>query len=95
MPNDAALLRNSNPIPAGPGENVDPCIFRGNLKNESSVTVALSGCPFSDTFQVCDNIGWKFTFEVKKVAGYRSASIKNAVREFQLYVASASDLEAN
>ena len=52
VPDDAALLMSSNPIPAAPGENVDPCIYKGQLKNESSVTVALSGCPFSDNFEV-------------------------------------------
>ena len=54
VPDDAALLARHNPILSSePGEDVDNCIFRGWLKNESSVSVALSGgCPFSDTFEV-------------------------------------------
>ena len=54
VPDDAALLARYNPILSSePGEDVDNCIFRGWLKNESSVSVALSGgCPFSDTFEV-------------------------------------------
>ena len=54
-PDDAALLERHNPIPwSAHGEKVDDCIFRGWLKNEWRVTVALSGgCPFSDTFEVC------------------------------------------
>ena len=54
VPDDDALLARYNPILSSePGEDVDNCIFRGWLKNESSVSVALSGgCPFSDTFEV-------------------------------------------
>ena len=62
VPDDAALLARNNPIPSSePGEQVDNCIFRGWLKNESSVSVALSGgCPFSDSFEVGLNLVWFF-----------------------------------
>ena len=54
MPDDAALFERHNPIPCSEqNETVDNCIFRGWLKNESYVSVAMSGgCPYSDSFEV-------------------------------------------
>ena len=60
MTDDVALLERYNPIPSASGENVDPCIFGGWLKNEPRVRVAVSGgCPYSDTFEVCCGLNKK------------------------------------
>jgi hypothetical protein len=53
---DVALLKRVNPIPVVSGEteaDVDPCIFIGNLRDESDVTVTLTGgCPNENNFEV-------------------------------------------
>ena len=52
---DFADLKKYNPIPVGPNERaeaVDPCIFNGFLREESNVYITLTGCPFTNTFQV-------------------------------------------
>ena len=55
-PDDVAILKQINPIPRQPkerAENIDKCIFSGNLRMESNVFVTLTGgCPFDDHFEV-------------------------------------------
>ena len=55
-PDDIALLKRYNPIPMQPGEreeDVDKCIFTGNLLYEHNVVVTLTGgCPFELSFDV-------------------------------------------
>ena len=52
---DVAMLKNYNPIPAGPNERaedlMDLCIFNGYLKEENDVYIVLAGCPFTNNFQ--------------------------------------------
>ena len=56
-PNDAAILKQLNPIPRQPTESedkIDLCIFGGFLRDESAVYVVLTrGCPFENSFEVC------------------------------------------
>jgi hypothetical protein len=53
---DVALLKRVNPIPVVSGEaeaDVDPCIFIGNLRDESDVTVTVTGgCPNENNVEV-------------------------------------------
>ena len=52
---DVAILMRFNPIPLAPherSEDLDSCIFHGYLEKEKNVYVTVTGCPFSDTFQV-------------------------------------------
>ena len=55
-PGDIAILESYNPIPKQANEreeDIDHCIFKGKLVNESSVHVSLTGgCPFEDSFEV-------------------------------------------
>lgn len=63
VPDDAAVLQPSGIIIASSsGGAVDTCIFNGRLKNESDVTVAMSGCPFNDTFEVSFKLSTKINF---------------------------------
>ena len=52
---DFAVLQNFNPIPVGPAErseDVDNCIYHGNLLKEKDVYVTVTGCPDANSFQV-------------------------------------------
>ena len=52
---DVAVLMRYNPIPLAPherSEDLDSCIFHGYLEKEKNVYITVTGCPFSNTFQV-------------------------------------------
>ena len=54
---DVAILMRFNPIPLAPherSEDLDSCIFHGYMEKEKDVYVTVTGCPFSNTFQVCN-----------------------------------------
>ena len=52
---DLAVLAAYNPIPQGlmeREEEMDACIFQGYLLGEPDSSVTVTGCPFTDNFQV-------------------------------------------
>ena len=55
-PNDVAILKQFNPIPRQQNEkeeDIDKCIFNGNLRDEPKAHVTLTGgCPFDKNFDV-------------------------------------------
>ena len=58
--NDVAILKQFNPIAKQANEsedNIDKCIFNGNLRDDPKVYVTLTGgCPFESNFDVSTNI---------------------------------------
>ena len=57
-----AILSHYNPIPIEADQSrsaVDPCIFKGYLKNEQDSEVLVTGgCPGDDTFDVSFNFNF-------------------------------------